>query len=108
MARGTEMFEVTPFRETGINLRNIIAERPLLTAGLGLAAGALISAAWLKRRAERDSADQVRDFWAGRNPRGATLYDRRGNPLVDPQLLHASAAAVSKWEAQNPNYRIEV
>jgi len=53
-------------------------------------------------------ADQVRAFWANRNPRGARLYDGSGNAVVDPQLLHASAAGTAKLEAQSPNYRIEI
>lgn len=54
------------------------------------------------------AADQIRAFWGQRNPRVARLYDRSGNPLVDPKLLHASAIGVEKFEAQNHNYRIEM
>ena len=52
--------------------------------------------------------DEVRAFWAQRNPRGAKLYSSAGNPLVDPQLLHASALGTVKLEAINPNHRIEL
>lgn len=58
--------------------------------------------------AETIPADQVRAFWAGRNPRGALLYDRYGNPLVDPRLLHASAVGTTRLEGDSPNYRIEM
>lgn len=54
------------------------------------------------------SADQVRAFWAERNPRGARLHDRSGNALVDPRLLHASAVATLRLESQSPNHRIEM
>ncbi|MCQ1569151.1 SH3 domain-containing protein [Neorhizobium galegae] len=53
-------------------------------------------------------ADQVRTFWAQRNPRNARLYDRNGNALIDPRLLHASAAAIGQLEAHSPNYRVEM
>ena len=52
--------------------------------------------------------EQVRTFWAARNPRSALLYNRKGEPCVDPQLLQASAAGVEAWEAQHPGYRIEM
>ena len=52
--------------------------------------------------------DQVRAFWANRNPRGAQLYNGSGKALVDPRLLHASAAGTAKLEGQSPNYRIEI
>lgn len=52
--------------------------------------------------------DEVRKFWTGRNPRGARLYTRNGSALVDPHLLHASAAGIVSWEAQNHNHWIEI
>lgn len=52
--------------------------------------------------------DDVRVFWAQRNPRGAKLYNSAGNPLVDPQLLHASALGTVKLEGINPSHRIEL
>lgn len=52
--------------------------------------------------------DQVRAFWGSRNPRGGRLYDRDGNPLVDPQLLHASAAGSASFEGLEPRYRVEI
>jgi hypothetical protein len=59
-------------------------------------------------RAASLPADQVRAFWAARNPRGARLYDQHGNALVDPRLLHASAAGTTRLESLFPNYRIEI
>jgi Bacterial SH3 domain len=52
--------------------------------------------------------DEVRAFWAARNPRGAKLYNSAGRPLVDPQLLHSSALGAVKLESLNPNHRIEL
>lgn len=54
------------------------------------------------------TADQVKDFWSGRNPRGARLYNSSGQALVDPQLLHASAEGIGLFEGGNPNYRVEI
>lgn len=54
------------------------------------------------------AADEVRAFWATRNPRGGRLYDRNGNPLVDPQLLHASAAAAGVFENLDRKHRVEI
>lgn len=54
------------------------------------------------------SVDQVRTFLSARNPRGARLYDSSGSPLVDPQLLHASAEGIGLYEGLNPNHRVEV
>jgi len=53
-------------------------------------------------------ADQVRAFWAARNPRGARLYDIHGNPLVDPSLLHASAVAITQLEGESSDFRYEM
>lgn len=60
------------------------------------------------RRGATLAEDEVRAFWAQRNPRGAKLYNSAGKPLVDPQLLHASALGAVKLEGINPNQRIEL
>lgn len=52
--------------------------------------------------------DDVRVFWAQRNPRGAKLYNSADKPLVDPQLLYGSALGTVKLEGLNPNHRIEL
>jgi hypothetical protein len=52
--------------------------------------------------------DDVRAFWALRNLRHAKLYSSTGDPLVDPQLLHASALGAARFESINPNHRIEM
>lgn len=52
--------------------------------------------------------DDVRTFWAQRNPRNGRLYDSAGNPRVDPQLLRASALGTVKLEGINPNHRVEI
>lgn len=65
-------------------------------ASLTLPSGALLA------------ADEVRAFWATRNTRGGRLYDRNGNPLVDPQLLHASAAAAGVFENLDRKHRVEI
>lgn len=54
------------------------------------------------------AADQVRAFWAQRNPRGAKLYSMSGDPLVDPRLLHASAVGAAEFEGQSQNHRVEM
>nr|WP_246195166.1 SH3 domain-containing protein [Paracoccus litorisediminis] len=59
---------------------------------------------WGATIAERE----VRAFWAERNPRGAKLYNNAGAPLVDPQLLHASALGAVTFEDVKPNLRIEL
>lgn len=54
------------------------------------------------------SEDDTRSFWKSRNPRGATLYRSDGRPVVDPQLLEASAEGARAWEVANPQYRVEI
>jgi hypothetical protein len=54
------------------------------------------------------SADEVRTFLSTRNPRGARLYNTSNSPLVDPQLLHASAEGIGLFESRNPNHRVEI
>lgn len=50
----------------------------------------------------------IRDFWGRRNPRGALLYRGSGNAVVDPRLLHAAAVGTSRFETENPDYRVEI
>lgn len=55
------------------------------------------------------SDEEVKEFWAdkGRNPQGAKLFDDHGDPLVDPQLLAASASGIKAFEARNPQYKVQ-
>jgi hypothetical protein len=54
------------------------------------------------------AGSDVRALLAERNPRGAKLYKSNGDPLVDPELLYASAMGLLRFEALHPNHRLEI
>jgi hypothetical protein len=61
-----------------------------------------------KTKEETGTEEDVRAFWAGRNPRGARLYTTAAKPLVDPHLLHAAALGIINFELVQANHRVEL